>query len=116
MTADHFVTDTSINYDYFHCCGDEDLYPFKCSRCGHVMVFCYECDTLYPNLLNLSQKHHPNAFDPKMPSHSCPSCGYLFEYYFMKNEEYKVTVHEWAQAGFQHLLLLNNHSNNEEKP
>jgi len=86
MPTDQFVADEILNYDYFHCCGDEDLYPFKCSNCGHIMVLCYECDTLYPYLTNTSEKTYPNTFDPRLPSHSCPNCGYLFEYYFIKNK------------------------------
>ncbi len=103
MLSKLFVTETSLNYDHFHCCGDEDLYPFKCSQCGHIMVFCYECDTLYPDLSDPSQ-HHPCTLSPGEPVFSCPSCSHPFEVHFMQNNEYKVSIHEWLNAGFQQLL------------
>lgn len=69
------------------------------------MVLCYECDTLYPNLNDLSQhKTNLNHFEPNRPIFPCPKCGYEFEYYFMKNPLYHVTVQEWTAAGFGALL------------
>ena len=63
------VKEQDLNFSLFHCCGDEDLYPFKCTECGRMMVFCYECDTLYSNLWNLSkQDNHVNHFDPAKPA------------------------------------------------
>lgn len=44
------VEEADLDFRHFRCCGDEDLYPFGCPECGHLMVFCYECDALYDDL------------------------------------------------------------------
>ena len=99
------VEEEDLNSAPFDCCGDEDLYPFKCSRCGRVMVFCYECDTLYGEPRDLSRRGwEVNHFEAGKPIFSCPGCGHGFEYYFMRNPRYHVTAEEWAAAGLGHLL------------
>jgi hypothetical protein len=104
MSESH-VVERDLNFDSFSCCGNEDLYPFKCSRCGWLMVFCYECDTLYRDLRDLSlHERDINHFDPDKSIFTCPKCGHAFEYYFMKNPAYHVTAKEWIDAGFGHLL------------
>ena len=109
-----YVEEKDLNFSYFHCCGDEDLYPFKCSNCNHLMVFCYECGTLYSELSNLSKTDTTvNHFNPDKPSFLCPKCSYGFEYYFMNNPSYHITFQEWIAAGYSHLLngtLSNNSS------
>lgn len=100
------VREEDLDAGQFHCCGDEDLYPYKCPACGHPMVFCYECDTLYPALPDTSVHHHDvNHFDATRPSHECPRCGYAFEYRFMQNPAYAITRREWHAAGLDALLL-----------
>lgn len=99
------IEEKDLNVKYFHCCGDEDLYPFKCSNCGRIMIFCYECDTLYRDLKNLEDNGRDiNHFDPSKPAFSCPQCNYNFEYSFMRNSLYHVTYNEWIKAGFENLL------------
>ena len=69
------------------------------------MVFCYECDTLYHDLLDLRrQGSEINNFDPSKPIFVCPKCGSPFEYYFMKNPQYQVGRAEWIKQGYAHLL------------
>ncbi|MBD2102320.1 hypothetical protein [Leptolyngbya sp. FACHB-261] len=102
------VVEADLNFDPFNCCGNEALYPFKCSQCGWPMVFCYECDTLYNNLHDLSQNDQEiNHFKPDHPGFSCPKCNYKFEYYFMQNPLYWVSIKDWVDAGFEHLLRKN---------
>lgn len=48
-----FVEEADLVFRHFRFCGDEDLYPFGCPQCGRMMVFCYECDTLYGDLNDL---------------------------------------------------------------
>jgi len=48
------MEERDLKCELFRCCGDEDLYPFGCPRCSRLMVFCYECDTLYDDLCNLA--------------------------------------------------------------
>ena len=101
------VDETDLEFSHFHCCGDEDLYPFGCPTCRHLMVFCYECDTLYANLANLAdQGRSVNSFNPQEPIFSCPGCGFAFEYTFMKNGRYKVEREQWVTSGFGHLLRI----------
>lgn len=99
-----FVQNADLDSTGFRCCGNEDLYPFHCTACGRVMVFCYECDTLYPNLQTLTPEWDVNRFDPEQPIFHCPQCGFAFEYYFMSNPTYYVTFEQWRQAGFANLL------------
>ena len=91
-----------LDFSHFHCCGDEDLYPFGCPQCGHKMVFCYECETLYPDLKNTTV--HSDVGDPSL---TCPACGYQFERFFMSNPSYIVSVEDWLAAGLAHLLKRN---------
>jgi hypothetical protein len=102
---ERLVEERDLNFAAFRCCGDEDLHPFRCPACGRVMVFCYECDTLYHDLNDLDQQDTPvNSFDPSAPIFACRACGYEFEYFFMRNERYAVPLNAWLGAGLGHLL------------
>jgi hypothetical protein len=102
--ATDYVREEDLDFSRFRCCGDEDLYPFRCPTCGRPMVFCYECDTLYRDLTSLQQVDgEVNHFDPSRPIFSC-GCGFAFEYAFMRNERYVVARDAWIAAGFGHLL------------
>lgn len=99
------VEERDLNFGLFRCCGDEDLYPFGCPDCGRLMVFCYECDTLYDDLCYLySQTREINNFNTAQPIFSCSNCGYPFEYFFMRDGSYKVPREQWMIKGFAHLL------------
>ena len=100
------VEERDLDFSQFDCCGDEDLYPFGCPRCHHPMVFCYECDTLYPDLNDLSKhdRDQLNSFNPKEPVFDCPRCDYEFEYHFMQNPLYWVPKAAWLAAGYGHFL------------
>jgi hypothetical protein len=99
------VEEADLDFRHFHCCGDEDLYPFGCPGCGRPMVFCYECDTLHGDLNDLGNlAFEVNHFDPTQPIFSCPMCGYAFEYWFIRDSRYKVPFEQWVKAGFGHLL------------
>jgi hypothetical protein len=101
-----FVEEQVLNFSYFNCCGDEDLYPFGCPDCGKLMVFCYECDTLYADLLNPLRSDLPvNSFNPSEPIFQCPSCQYAFPYSFMRSGSHRVTFNQWRDAGLGHLLV-----------
>jgi len=100
------VEEGDLDFGRFRCCGDEDLYPFGCPRCGRLMVFCYECDTLHGDLNDLG---HPgscavNNFDTSAPIFSCPQCAYPFEYFFIRDGKYKTSFHQWQRQGVSHLL------------
>jgi hypothetical protein len=99
------VEESDLDFSRFHCCGDEDLYPFACPVCGWLMVFCYECDTLYANLRDLGdQGAEVNHFDPTQPILACPQCSHRFNYFFGRDGLYKAERERWVAAGFGHLL------------
>lgn len=99
------MTEQDLDFKAFRCCGDEDLYPFRCPNDGRCMVFCYECDTLYWDLSDTSNSRHDvNHFDPDRPSFACPSCGFEFEYHFMANPAYRATHSSWVEEGHAALL------------
>jgi hypothetical protein len=103
--VERVVEEPDLDFAHFRCCGDEDLYPFGCPDCRHPMVFCYECDTLYDDLTNLgSQGTRVNHSDVASPIFRCPCCDRPFEYFFMRDERYKVPLAEWLELGFGHLL------------
>lgn len=113
IKPEELVKESNLDFSKFHCCGDKDLYPFKCSNCNHIMVFCYECDTLHDDLdeLNKNSSYSGNipinSFDPHTPIFPCPKCGYKFEYFFMKNGKYKVSVDEWISKKYEDFLTRN---------
>ncbi len=78
------------------------------------MVYCCECDTLYPNLKDLSRLF-PVDNAPGESIFACPTCGHLFEYQFVQNEDYKVFVNEWKQAGYEDLLVSSNTPSEEKQ-
>ncbi|MCB0066735.1 MAG: hypothetical protein KDD77_06280 [Caldilineaceae bacterium] len=55
------LTDLDVNYEPFRCCGDENLVFIKCPAGRHLMVFCYEGDTLYPDLSDLARVAGPTV-------------------------------------------------------
>ena len=104
------VEEADLDFRRFRCCGDEDLYPFGCPRCERLMVFCYECDTLYGDLNDLGSLAFAgkvNNSDTTQPILSCPGCEYDFEYSFIRDNRYKVSIERWVTAGFGDLLRNN---------
>jgi len=102
---DRLVEERDLDATRFRCCGDEDLYPFGCPDCDRLMVFCYECGTLYGDLTDLSnQDTSINHFNPAVPKFHCPGCRKPFGYFFMRDRQYRVTMARWVGAGFGHLL------------
>ena len=95
-----WVIEQSLNWRLFNCCGDEDLFPFKCRACARPLVLCYECDTLYSDLDDLAARHHINH------DHlSCPQCAADFDDHFMRSPLHRITFDEWRAAGFDNLLI-----------
>lgn len=99
------IEESDLDFSRFHCCGDEDLYPFGCPECGRLMVFCYECDTLFADLGNLAERGtQVNNFDPTRPIFACPQCGHRFAYGFIRDGLHKVERERWLAAGLGQLL------------
>src|SRR4051794_33916217 len=99
------VEEDDLDVSLFRCCGDENLYPFGCPGCGRLMVFCYECDTLYDDLNDLTKQDvEVNSFNPREPIFVCPHCGHGLEFFFTRDGLYKVSREVWLDAGAGHLL------------
>lgn len=96
-----WVIGHSLNCALFDCCGDEDLFPFKCHACGRPLVICTECDTLYTDLHDLSSRRSLNASS----GYQCPGCGTPFEDNFMRAPHRRIGFDEWHQRGLDSLLL-----------
>jgi hypothetical protein len=92
------IQEMDLEFSYFQCCDSVDPYPFKCSVCGQIMAFCYECDTLYPDLQDTNiMKLHIGQFD-------CPKCKQPFEYDLHDKQNHTATPEEWTEAGYEYLL------------
>lgn len=102
------LTETDINPPPFHCCGDEDLLFIKCPTCGHLMVFCYECETLHPDLTDVEKQSCERVLVADEDRVVCPRCREPFEEYtFLMPahvDKYLVTAEEVVARGFRHLL------------
>jgi hypothetical protein len=101
------LTNRDVNWDPFHCCGNEDLVFLKCPRCAHLMVFCYECDTLYPDLHDVTQQQ-PLRLTEITHRVVCPACLQPFDdFYFLRQphvDKYLPTLEDIVSGGFAHLL------------
>lgn len=95
-----WVIEQSLNWRFFNCCGDEDLFPFKCHACGQPLVLCCECDTLYTDLHDLAARCFPTHND-----YSCPQCGTEFDDDLMRSSRHRMDFDEWHAAGLDNLLI-----------
>jgi hypothetical protein len=101
------LTDLDVDYAPFRCCGDEDLVFLRCEHCGHIWVECYECDTWYVNLNDLSQRQNSLVSDVTQRE-SCPACREPFaDFYYLATEyvdRYLATANQVIDAGFGRYL------------
>jgi hypothetical protein len=101
------LTDRDVDYTPFHCCGNEGLVFLRCPACAHLMVFCYECDTVYPDLTQPA-KHEGLRLTRLEDRFLCPACGVPFEdFYFLMTpqvDKYLTTAEQVIAAGAGHLL------------
>lgn len=91
-----FIVEADLVAERFHCCGDEDLLPFRCRGCDRLMVLCYECDTLYPDLHGLNVRAAWPA--------PCPTCGASTE--GAHDPIHRSRRPAWKEAGLEHLLRV----------
>jgi hypothetical protein len=95
-----WVIEQSLNWRLFECCGDQDLFPFRCHQCHHIYVLCYECDTLYTDLTDLS-----NHRVPMWNNYSCAICPVTFDDDFMRSPRHRIPYADWHDANLDHLLV-----------
>ena len=97
---------TDLDSDRFQCCPNVDPRPFKCASCGHPMVYCDECDSVFLELRasGALAVTNANALDPARPALACPACGTSVEWTFRRNPAYDITREEWLRAGLGQLL------------
>ena len=93
------VIEQSLETSWFDCCGDENLFPFKCWSCARPLVLCYECDTLYSNLGDLTQRRLHTSNDSP-----CPGCGSSFDTDLMRSPRHRISFATWREFGLDHLL------------
>ena len=101
------LTDDDVEYAHFKCCGDEDLVFLRCSSCGHIWVQCYECETWFTDLNDLS-KTESAVLSTVAERLNCPKCKKPFEdfYHLMEGfvDKYLPTAQQVIDAGFgEHL-------------
>jgi hypothetical protein len=97
------LTDEDVEYAHFRCCGDEDLVFLRCPSCGHIWVQCYECDTWYTDLQDVTKTK--SAFLSSTEERvNCPHCQVPFDDYFYLMEgivdKYLPTAQQVIEAGF----------------
>ena len=94
-----WVIEQVLDSSPFACCGDQDLFPFKCSACALPLVLCYECDTLFPELSDL-RVQLPFVLDTSR----CPNCAGEFSPDFMRSPQHRISFAEWSGRGHDQLL------------
>jgi len=101
MQRPSWVIEQTLDRSKFNCCGNEKPFPFKCNGCGHVMVLCCECDTLYQGLPDADQRTVPdwNEWD-------CPACNAKLPDTFMSLPGYRITFDEWSELGLDSFLAV----------
>lgn len=91
------IQESDLDTILFGCCGYPILRPFKCPTCGHIMVYCIECDLLFTNLKDTNVVINRAVNEPIR----CASCKHVFDFI---NHTYHVTPNEWANANHASLL------------
>ncbi|MCB9624293.1 MAG: hypothetical protein H6721_04105 [Sandaracinus sp.] len=98
------LTDQDVDYDLFHCCGDEDLVFLRCEHCGHIWVECYECSTWYVDLNDLSRQESSFLSDTDARL-SCPSCHRAFAHWdHLAHDRYFPNAQQVVEAGLERFL------------
>lgn len=71
--TERLVDEGDLDPRYFGCCDNPGFEPLQCPACGHLMVNCYECGTVFPDLnrLDAAQREQDEA---TTPLRSCPNC------------------------------------------
>lgn len=95
-----WVIEQSLKWQLFECCGDQNLFPFRCHQCHHVYVLCYECDTLFTELTDLSKR-----CIPMMDTDSCANCSVTFDNDLMRSPRHRIPYKDWQNANLDHLLV-----------
>ena len=100
MFQPSWVTEQCLAVGSFNCCGDEDLFPFKCATCITPFVICGECDTFYPNLHDLTQR-----IVPDFVRFACPSCDLIFVD-TLRDPAFRSSFDQWHSSGLGHLISV----------
>ena len=97
---------TDLDSDRFACCPNVDPRPFKCASCGHPMVYCDECESVFLDLRasGALTVTNANALDPARPALVCPACRTPVSWTFRRNRAHDITREEWLRAGLGRLL------------
>lgn len=91
------------------CCPNQELCIVRCPSCAHLMGFCIECVTLFPDL-SVPRDSRPVALsDASRDRLPCGACGQpIPEFFFLAppiRHGYLVGERELRERGFGHLLV-----------
>ena len=112
------LTDDDVLPEAFACCGDEDVVFVKCPGCRAIMVFCFECDTLFPEPSRPDERRRVRltAATDRL---ACPRCGESFpDRDFLAEENvdrYLVSAEEVIAAGYEDLLVPGRRERDDEE-
>lgn len=101
MQRPSWVIEQTLDHIKFNCCGNAKPFPFKCNDCGHAMVLCCECDTLYQSLPDTDQRTVP-----EWNEWSCPACNAKLPDTFMSLPDYRITFDEWSKLGLDSFIAM----------
>lgn len=101
MLQPQWVTRECLRRERFDCCREPDLFPFKCVRCGQLLVFCEACEVIYTDLFDLARRQLPGLDDP-----ACPACERSFAGNLYRDEPYRSEFAEWKAAGVSQLVRM----------
>ena len=98
-----------VDHDRFaECDPNRELVFIHCPRCRHLMAWCRECDTLFPDLSHPEISMPVTMLDSKRDRIPCGGCRQPFEdFFFLRRPaigKYLVTRAEIVAAGYGHLL------------
>jgi hypothetical protein len=104
-----FLDSSDVNHDAFRECeSNREIVLIKCPSCAHLMAWCCECDTLFPDLRNPQLSFGVGMTDSRRDRVECFRCHKRFpDFYFLRSPfigQYLVTRAEIMEAGLEGLL------------
>jgi len=104
-----FLDSSDIDDTAFRECEpNREIILIKCPRCMHLMAWCCECDTLFPDLTHPQLSFPVTMLDRQRDRVECPACHECFdEFYFLRPpsiRKYLVTRAEIVRVGLERLL------------
>ena len=104
-----FLDCRDVNHDAFRKCDpNREIVFIKCPSCAHIMAWCCECDTLFPNLRDPQLSVDVSMTDAERHRIECFRCHERFpDFYFLRPPfigKYLVRRADIIEAGLDGLL------------